>query len=73
MRFWLDRDWPVGQWLLPRGVVVDWAATDDQWSTIAKGLTPPPDAIPLDAEAEAAMKHYEFNGQRPSPATPDHQ
>jgi hypothetical protein len=58
MRYWLNKPWPVGQYVLPRATVID-SVADDQWSVIARGHVPPPDAIPLDDEALALMRqHY---------------
>jgi hypothetical protein len=35
---------PVGQWLIPAGTLIDTDAAD-QWSTLCRGLSPPVDAV----------------------------
>lgn len=48
--------WPLDQWLLPNGTVIDTDASD-LWSTIVRerGLPPPIDATPLDQAAWQAQ------------------
>jgi hypothetical protein len=47
--------WAVGQHLIPAGTVIDSASNDD-WSRLVKGRTPPLPSTPLDDEAYAAMQ-----------------
>jgi len=48
MRFQiLGGGWPVGQFLIPSGTIID-TNVEDQWSTLVKGLRPPLNAMPLD-------------------------
>jgi hypothetical protein len=46
---------PVRDRLIPNGTVIDTDAQDD-WSTLAKGLPIPLNAMPLDQAAWAAMQ-----------------
>jgi hypothetical protein len=46
--------WPIGQWLVPRGHIVD-ASVNDQWSFITNGRVPPMNAQALDQAAWDAM------------------
>jgi hypothetical protein len=48
MRYRLSHAWPVGGVVIPSGSVVDDA--ESGWSTIVRGLLPPPDSIPLTRE-----------------------
>jgi hypothetical protein len=55
MKFQLMRHgWPVGQWFIPEGTIID-ASSNDEWSRLARGRTPPSNAIALDQEAADAM------------------
>jgi len=55
MRFQLrDHGWPISDKLIPVGTIIDASAKDD-WSVLARGLKPPVNAVPLDAEAYQAM------------------
>jgi hypothetical protein len=42
--------WPVDQWLIPTGALIDDVSGTDQWSTLIRerGLPPPVNASPLD-------------------------
>jgi hypothetical protein len=60
MRYRLSQAWSLfdGTWIVPTGTVID-SASDDQWSVRAKGLTPPLNAVPMDAEAyEAQVREF---------------
>jgi hypothetical protein len=61
MRFQITgRGWPVDQWLIPTGTLIDYAS-DDQWSKLIRqrGLPPPINATPLDDEAyQAQLRAY---------------
>jgi hypothetical protein len=48
-RYRLSHAWPVGSVVIPAGSLIDDDA-ESGWSTVAQGLVPPPDAIPLDQE-----------------------
>jgi hypothetical protein len=50
MRFQVVRNWPVGQYVIPGGTIID-RASNDRWSQIGAQHIPPPDAIPLDTGA----------------------
>jgi hypothetical protein len=50
MRFQVVKNWPVGQYVIPGGTIIDRASTDT-WSQIGVMHIPPPDSIPLDAGA----------------------
>jgi hypothetical protein len=50
--------WPVGQYLIPTGSIID-ASADDHWSLFARGLTIPINATPLDDEAwQSQLRAY---------------
>jgi hypothetical protein len=50
--------WPVGQYLIPTGTVLDFSKPD-MWTKIAEGLAIPINATPLDEEAhEAQLKAH---------------
>ena len=51
----LSGGWPVGQYLIPAGTVIN-TASDDQWSNLAKGRPPPLNSMPLDWETWQKMK-----------------
>jgi hypothetical protein len=48
---------PVGQWLIPTGTLIDDVSGVDQWSTLVRerGLVPPVNASPLDQNTHAQM------------------
>jgi hypothetical protein len=48
--------WPVGQFLIPGGTIIDSGASDS-WSTLVRGLSPPVSAIPLDQGTYQQMKN----------------
>jgi hypothetical protein len=55
MRFQITgAGWPVGQYLIPSGSVID-STSDDHWSLFARGLTLPINATCLDDEAWQAQ------------------
>jgi hypothetical protein len=56
MRYRLSRAWPLdhGRVLAPSGTVID-SNGDDEWSRLARQLTPPWDAQPLDDETYQLM------------------
>jgi hypothetical protein len=47
--------WPVGQFCIEAGTVIDLSGTD-QWSQLVKGLPPPLTAMPLDRYTWEWMK-----------------
>ena len=49
--------WPLDQWLIPSGVVIDTVDGSDQWSVLVKqrGLPPPVNASPLDQDTCSRM------------------
>jgi hypothetical protein len=55
MLYQLLGPWPVGQFCIPAGTVINSAGTD-QWSQLAKGLPPPLTAMPLDRHTWQRMK-----------------
>lgn len=58
MRFQLrECGWPIGQYVIPQGTIIDSAATD-QWSAlvVALGLTPPVNAQPFDQATYDLMR-----------------
>jgi hypothetical protein len=56
MRYRLSRVWTLdhGRELAPSGTVID-SNSDDEWSRLARGLTPPWDALALDDETYQLM------------------
>jgi hypothetical protein len=60
--------WPVGQHLVPTGTVVDTSV--DEW---AIGLTPPPNCMALDDEAQQVLSQVYGSPSPPwwAPAIPD--
>jgi hypothetical protein len=57
-RFQLDGSgWPVGQFLIPAGTVIDTDAKSDGWSLMCseRGLLPPVTCQPLDAATYELM------------------
>jgi hypothetical protein len=54
--------WPIGQWLIPVGTVIDHGKAPEQmndWEKLALGKLPPMNAVPLDTDcAEAMAKGY---------------
>jgi hypothetical protein len=55
MRYQLRGDWPIGQFCIPVGTVIDTDASD-QWSSLAKGRPPPLNAMPLNRETWKWMR-----------------
>jgi hypothetical protein len=57
MKFQLcNHGWPIGQYLVPVGTVISIPAkAGDDWSAMAVGRVPPPNAQPLDREAYYAL------------------
>jgi hypothetical protein len=49
--------WPVDQWLIPTGTLIDDVSGTDQWSTLIREreLKPPVNASPLDQSTHALM------------------
>ena len=48
--------WPIGQFLIPVGTVIDIPAKDgDDWSALATDMVPPINAQALDAQAWNAL------------------
>jgi hypothetical protein len=47
MRYQLLGPWPVNQFCIPAGTVIDLSGTD-QWSMLVKHLRPPLNGMPLD-------------------------
>jgi hypothetical protein len=47
MKYKLSHAWPVGGVVIPAGSLIDDDA-ESGWSTVASGLVPPPDSVPLD-------------------------
>jgi hypothetical protein len=49
--------WPIGQWFVPEGAIIDDVAGTDPWSVLvrARGLSPPPNAQPLTQETYDRM------------------
>ena len=47
MRFQLLGPWPVNQFCIPAGTIIEINGTD-QWSLLVKGLRPPLNSMPLD-------------------------
>jgi hypothetical protein len=51
--------WPIGQWLVPAGTIIDLDGKADhqltEWERLAQGRVPPRDAIALDDETYALM------------------
>jgi hypothetical protein len=52
MKYRLSHQWPVGSVVIPSGAIVDDDA-ESGWSTVVRGLVPPPDSIPLDLKTRA--------------------
>ncbi len=50
----INSGWPIGQWLIPTGAIID-ASANDQWSQLARGRGIPPNAVALDQEAADLM------------------
>jgi hypothetical protein len=54
--------WPVGDVLIPTGVVIDAREGTDHASLIARGKVPPPSSLALDQEAyDVLRKTYPFH------------
>jgi hypothetical protein len=73
MRYRLSRDWPLdhGRVLAPSGTMID-SNSDDDWSRLARGLTPPWDVQALDDECyqlllRAYPGHRHLMGPPPPP------
>jgi hypothetical protein len=50
--------WPIGQWLIPVGTVIDHTKTPEQmtdWEKLALGKLPPLNAVALDDDCAEAM------------------
>ena len=62
MKYRIDRQpWPIGGILIEPGTVID-TASNDQWSQIARGKVPPPNAVALDQETfDALRKAYPYH------------
>ena len=60
--------WPVGQWLIPVGSVIDTENGKDQWSLLVKnlGLPIPPNAMPLTQSTWQRMKAQYGSGTNQS-------
>ena len=59
MKWWLGGDWPVGQWLIPRGAVVSGVAGEPPtWNGIALPLLMPINAMALDEDAGLMMLRW---------------
>jgi hypothetical protein len=50
--------WPIGQWFVPEGAIIDDINGTDTWSLLvkAKQISPPPNAQPLDQATFERMK-----------------
>jgi len=73
MRYRLSRAWPLdhGRELAPSGTMID-SNSDDDWSRLARGLTPPWDVQALDDECyqlllRAYPGHRHLMGAPPPP------
>jgi hypothetical protein len=56
MRFEMMTAWPVGQWLIPAGTVID--GNDPNWNGIPLPLPMPLSARALDQSAADALAHW---------------
>jgi hypothetical protein len=60
MRYQLvDHGWPIGQWLIPAGTIIDLSKPDTQltdFEKLAKGRVPPLNALALDPECVELMR-----------------
>ena len=79
MRYRLSRAWPLdhGRVLAPSGTMID-STSDDEWSSLARGLTPPWDVKALDDECyqlllRAYPRHRHLMGPPPPPSGPSKQ
>ena len=79
MRYRLSRAWPLdhGRVLAPSGTMID-SNNDDDWSRLARGLTPPWDVQALDDECyhlllRAYPGHRHLMGPPPPPSGPSKQ
>jgi hypothetical protein len=79
MRYRLSRDWTLdhGRALAPSGTMID-SDSDDDWSRLARGLTPPWDVQALDDECyqlllRAYPRHRHLMGPPPPPSGPSKQ
>jgi hypothetical protein len=55
MRYQLTSPWPVGAVLIPVSTIIDDSSNDD-FSKLARGLSPPLSAIPLDQASWLTFK-----------------
>ena len=55
MRYQLLKAWPVGQFCIEAGTVID-TESNDQWSTLVKHLRPPLNVMALDKATWLWMK-----------------
>ena len=79
MRYRLSRAWPLdhGRVLAPSGTMID-STSDDEWSSLARGLTPPWDVQALDDECHQLLlraypRHRHLMGPPPPPSGPSKQ
>jgi len=65
MRFQLkDTGWPIGQYLVPVGTILDLGNPTTDWDRLAMSHMPPPlNAVALDQEC-AEFMHRVYPGQR---------
>lgn len=59
MKYQLTGGWPLGQWFIPPGTIVDFTAPSTQWGNAemwTQGLVPPPNALALDQDCSDQMK-----------------
>jgi hypothetical protein len=78
MKFRVERQgWVIGQFVIPPTTLIDTHEGTDDWSKLARGHVPPPNAYALDQEAYDALRtnypsHQIFGGpgvvQRPGTA-----
>jgi hypothetical protein len=69
MRFQIANGWPIGQFLIPAGVVINIGDKEDceltEYEKLAKGRIPPIDICALDADCAVAMwRFYPFSRDR---------
>lgn len=54
----IQEGWSIGDKLIPAGTIID-AASNDDWTNLARGRVPPPNVLALDQEAaDMLFKHY---------------
>jgi hypothetical protein len=72
LRFQLLGPWPVGQFCIPSGEIIDGAGEGD-WNRLAQGRVPPIECVALDQEAyDLLVLHHGYWAIRTGPGVRRH-